>query len=114
MPKTSVSGKMLDLSSLYMRRMNQRLTEEKPDVAVFWATMIHGLFSLAGRMAADGQMHPDALAEMNRREQRALAVLQKIGPFGASMEGPTASSDVAVVFAAYGDFREEAERLGVV
>lgn len=113
MAKTSVSDKMLELSGLYLRRMNQRLGEDSPTIAIFWATMIHGLFGLAGGMAADGQMHPEVFVELNKREQRALAILRRVGPLGSSLEGTT-PSEINAVLAAYEEFREEAEMLGVV
>jgi len=104
---TSVPQKMLEFSGLHLKRMNQRFRDDDPEVAVFWATMVHSMHALASAMLADGQIHAEAFSELNRREQKALVILRKIGPF--AMEGRQNP-----VLEAYGRFREEAEALGVV
>lgn len=115
MAKSSVSAKMLYLSGLYLNRMERNLRAERPDVATYWATMIHGQFALARSMAADGQMHKDVFDELNKHDDRAMKIIQQIGP--QELEGLGAADAEAcagAVLEAYGQFREEGERLGVL
>jgi len=115
MAKTSVSEKMLYLSGLYLNRMERNPREERPEVAAFWATMIHSQFALARSMAADGQMHKDVFDELNKHDDRAMKVIQRLGP--QELEGlgsADADACAGAVLDAYEQFREEGERIGVL
>jgi hypothetical protein len=111
MAKTSVSHKVLAISAFCRRRLDQHLQGGRPEVAIFWAAMIHSLFALAAKMSADGQMGPDAFWRANQHGQRAFALLLPSGGLGLHRRR---LSRARTALAAYGRFREEAERVGIV
>jgi len=115
MPKPSVPEKMLELSKLYFDRLEKNLRAERPEVTLYWATMIHSLFTLAQGMTADGQMHLEVLGELNTHNSRAMGVIRQLAP--QELEGLGGVTDkrcMAYMLDAYEDFREEGERIGVL
>lgn len=116
MPKTSVPTKMLDLCGLYIKRMDMNLKADNPETAVFWAVMVHSQGALARAMLDDGQMHQEAFGELNHYDQRALKVIERLGPAtGGSMSGGAKPKNgLAFMLSAYEGFRQEAEMLGVI
>lgn len=118
MPKSSVSTKMLELSALYLKRVEVNVRGEAPENALFWAAMIHSLFALARQMSGDRQMHADIFAELNVHDTRAMSIIRRLGPHeSAGLSGKGSNHNrvaLECMLDAYGRFREEGERLGIL
>lgn len=115
MPKTSVSAKILELGELYVQRMETNLRGEKPNVAVYWATMLHSLFILSSAMTADRQMDKEVLSGINDLHDRGMKILKNIGPLSdSSMEGSRRRDEcLGYMLDAYDRFVQEAQMLGL-
>lgn len=79
MEKRSPSQKVVALMRTFVEGAKVFVREDEPEVAVYYAVMVHGLFVLALSMHGDGQLDADLWSKAGKHEGTARKIIGRLG-----------------------------------